>query len=286
MSIVITGATGGLGSLVIQHLLKKIPASEIVVSVRHPEKAPALAEQGIEVRRGDYDDPASLQTAFAGASKLLLISSSLLDDTARVRQHAAAIEAAKKAEVGQIVYTGVAYAEKVGMTLAQVHRATEHALRTTGIPYTVLRNAFYTHIFVNPGLKAAVERGELVTSTGNGKLNTATRNDFALAAATVLTEEGHENKTYELTASQPWSFDELAQLLSQASGKRVIHRSISESEMGAELKQSGMPEGFIPFQIMIYRTIANGEFASTSEDLQKLIGSAFTPLEASVRELF
>ncbi len=286
MSIVITGATGALGSLVVQHLLKKIPASEIVVSVRHPEKASALAEQGIEVRHGDYDDPASLQTAFAGASRLLLISSSLLDDTARVRQHATAIEAAKKAEVGQIVYTGVAYAEKVGMTLAQVHQATEHALHTTGIPYTVLRNAFYTHLFVNPSLKAAVERGELVTSTGSGKLNTATRNDFALAAATVLTEEGHQNKIYELTASQPWSFDELAQLLSQTSGKRVTHHSISESEIGAELKQSGMPEGFIPFQIMIYRAIANGEFASTSEDLRKLIGSAFTSLEVSVRELF
>ena len=286
MSIVITGATGELGSLVVQHLLKKVPASEIVVSVRNPEKASALTEQGIEVRYGDYDEPTSLQKAFTGAEKLLLISSSSFDDIARVRQHASAIEAAKKAGVSRIVYTGVAYAEQVGLTLAQVHQATEHALRTTGIPYTVLRNAFYTHLFVNPGLKAAIERGELVTSTGSGKLNTATRSDFALAAATVLTEEGHENKIYELTASQPWSFDELAQLLSQASGKRVTHRSIPESEIGAELKQSGMPEGFIPFQIMIYRTIANGEFASTSEDLRKLIGSAFTPIEASVRELF
>jgi NAD(P)H dehydrogenase (quinone) len=286
MSIVLTGATGGLGSLVVQHLLKRVPASEIVVSVRHPEKASALAEQGIEVRQGDYDDPASLQQAFAGADKLLIISSSLLDDTARVRQHATAMEAAKKAEVGHIVYTGVAYAEQVGMTLAHVHLASEYALRTTGIPYTVLRNAFYTHLFVNPGLKAAVESGELVTSAGNGKLNTATRNDFARAAATVLAEEGHENKVYELTAAQPWSFDDLAQLLSQASGKKVIHRPVSESEIGTELKQSGTPEGFIPFQIMIYRAIANGEFASTSADLQRLIGSAYTPLEASVRELF
>ena len=286
MSIVITGATGELGSLVVQHLLKKVPASQIIVSVRQPEKASALAEQGIEVRQGDYDDPASLQKAFAGAEKLLIISSPSFDDTARIRQHATAIEAAKKAEVGQIVYTGVAYAEQLGLTLARVHQASEHALRTTGIPYTILRNAFYTHIFVNPGLKAAVERGELVTSAGSGKLNTATRSNFALAAATVLTEKGHENKVYELTASQPWSFDDLAQLLSQASGKRVTHRSVSEAEIGAELKQSGMPEGFIPFQIMIYRAIANGEFASTSEDLQKLIGSAFTPLEESVRELF
>lgn len=286
MSIVITGATGELGGLVVQHLLKKVPASEIVVSVRQPEKATALAEQGIEVRHGDYDDPASLQQAFAGASRLLIISSSSPNDTERIRQHATAIEVAKKVGVGQIVYTGVAYAEQLGLTLARVHQATEQALQTTGIPYTVLRNAFYTHLFVNPGLKAAVERGEMVTSTGSGKLNTATRSNYALAAATVLAEEGHENKIYELTTPQPWNFDELAQILSQASGKKVIHRSVSESEIGTELKQSGMPEGFIPFQIMIYRAIANGEFASTSEDLRKLIGSAFTPIEVSVRELF
>lgn len=286
MSIVITGATGGLGNLVLQHLLKKMSASDIAVSVPHPEKAAALEEQGIEVRLGNYDDPASLEKAFAGASKLLLISSPSLDDSKRVRQHATAIEVAKQVGVGQIVYTSVAYAEQVGMTLAQVHLATEHALRTTGIPYTILRNAFYTHIFVNPGIKEAVERGELVTSTGSGKLNTATRSNYALAAATVLVEEGHENKVYELTAPQPWNFDELAQLLTEVSGKKVVHRSVSNSEIGIELKKSGMPQDFIPFQTQLYRAIANGDFATASGDLQKLIGSALTPLQESVREIF
>lgn len=286
MSIVITGATGELGSLVVQYLLEKVPANTIAVSVRQPEKASALAERGIDVRYGDYDDPASLEKAFAGASKLLLVSSPSYNDTERVRQHATAIEAAKKAGVGQIVYTGLAYAERVSLSLAHVHLATEHALRTTGIPFTVLRNAFYTHVFVNPGLKAAVERGELVTSAGSGKLNTATRDNLALAAATVLAEEGHENKTYELTAPQPWSFDELAQILSEVSGKKVIHRSISESEIGAELRKAGVPEQFIPFQIVLYRAISNGEFASTSGDLQKLIGSKLTSLRESVQQIF
>ncbi len=285
MSIVITGATGNLGGLVIQHLRKKVPASDIVVSVRHPEKAAALAEQGIEVRHGDYDDPASLQKAFAGASKLLLISSPSFDDTERVRQHATAIEVAKNVGVGQIVYTGFAYPEQSSLGLAQVHLATEHSLRTTGIPYTFLRNAFYTHNFVNPDLKKAVEHGELVTSTGNGKLNVVSRNDLALAAATVLAEEGHENKIYELTVPQPWSFDDLAQILSEVSGKKVIHRPVSEPEMEAEMKKAGVPEAFIPFQIIVYRAIANGEFASTSGDLQKLIGNALTPLQESVREV-
>lgn len=285
MSIVITGATGGLGGLIVQHLLEKVPASEIVVSVRHPEKAAALAEHGIEVRHGDYDDPASLQKAFAGASKLLLISSPSFDDTERIRQHATAIEQAKRIGVGQIIYTGFAYAERSSLGLAQVHLATEHALRTTRIPYTVLRNAFYAHIFVNPDLKKAVERGELVTSTGNGKLNAVPRNDLALAAATVLAEEGHENKVYELTAPQPWSLDDLARVLSEVSGKKVVHRAVSEAEMEAELKKAGVPENFIPFQIIVYRAIANGEFASTTGDLQKLIGSALTPLRESVRQV-
>ena len=285
MSIVITSATGNLGGLVVQDLLKKVPASEIVVSVRHPEEAAALAGQGIEVRHGDYDDPASLQKAFAGASKLLLISSPSFDDPARVRQHATAIEAAKNAGVGQIVYTGFAYAEQSTLGLAQVHLATEHALRTTGIPYTVLRNAFYTHIFVNPDLKKAVERGELVTTTGNGKVNAVPRDNLALAAATVLAEDGHQDKIYELTAPQAWSFDELAQVLSEVSGKKVAHRSVSEAEMEAEMRKAGVPENGIFFQLIIYRAIANGEFAPTSDALQKLIGSALTPLQESVRQV-
>ncbi|BCJ88418.1 hypothetical protein skT53_34030 [Effusibacillus dendaii] len=203
----------------------------------------------------------------------------------RIRQHASAVEAAKKAGVGHILYTGFAFAEKSSMSLAHVHLATEHAIRTTGIPFTFLRNALYTHLFVDPGLKAAVERGELVTSAGNGKLNTATRNDLALAAATVLAEEGHENKTYELTSPQSWTFDQLAQILSEVSGKKVTHRHATESDFKEYLLKSGLPEDTANFLVFgMYRPISRGKTASTSGDLQKLIGDSLTSLRESVKE--
>ncbi|CAM3038944.1 SDR family oxidoreductase [Paenibacillus sediminis] len=288
MSIVITGATGALGGLVVDHLLNKnVPASEIVVSVRNVEKGAELASRGIEVRHGDYDDAASLEKSFAGASKLFLVSSPLMDDTVRVRQHATAIEAARNAGVGHIVYTSFAFAEKSTIGLQEVHLATEHMIRTTGIPYTILRNPLYTHIFVNEGLLPAVERGEMITSAGNGKLNVATRNDLALAAATVLAQDGHENKVYNLTAPTAWSFDELAQILSEVSGKKVVHRSTSEAEVVEDLKKAGVAEPLIGFQVYgLYRSVANGELEDTTNDLKNLIGDSITPLKQSVQELF
>lgn len=286
MSIVVTGATGHLGNLVIRHLLNKgVPAGDIAVSVRNPEKAAAFAALGIEVRHGDYDDAASLEKAFAGAAKLLLISSSSLDDTLRIRQHATAVEAAKKAGAGHIVYTGLAFAEKLQTGLENVHLATEHALRTTGIPFTVLRNGFYTDLFANDSLRAIVERGEIVTSAGRGKVNSATRNDLALAAAAVLTGEGHENRVYELASPSPWTFDELAEAVSEVSGKPVKHRSVSAEEAVQDMVRAGVPEGAAQFQAhVIYRAIAEGQLGYASEDLKNLIGSAITPIKETVRQ--
>lgn len=286
MSIVLTGATGQLGGLVLQHLLKKVPASEIAVAVREPEKAYAMTDLGVGVRHGDYNDAASLNKAFAGASKVLIVSSPNHDDTIRIRQHATAVEAAKKAGVGHIYYTGFAFAEKSALPLAHVHLATEHAIRTAGIPYTILRNSLYADLFLNPGLLAAVESGELVSSTGHGKLNTATRNDLALATATVLAEDGHENQAYDLTLTQAWSFDDLAQVLSEVSGQPVAYRSVDSAEMKSILLQSGLPAGVADMMTGIYQTIANGDTSATSGDLEKLIGSKLTTLKQQVEQLF
>lgn len=286
MSIVLTGATGQLGGLVLQHLLKKVPASEIAVAVREPEKAYAMTDLGVEVRHGDYEDAASLKKAFAGAAKVLIVSSPSHDDTVRIRQHATAVEAAKKAGAGHIYYTGFAFAEKSTLPLAHVHLATEHAIRTTGIPYTILRNSLYADLFMNPGLLAAVERGELVSSTGRGRLNTATRRDLALATATVLAEDGHENRAYDLTLPQAWSFDDLAQVLSEVSGRPVTHRAVDSGEIRSVLAQSGMPATVADMMAGIYQTIANGDTSSTSGDLEKLIGSELTTLKQQVEQLF
>ncbi|WP_017727717.1 SDR family oxidoreductase [Halalkalibacterium ligniniphilum] len=283
MSIVVTGATGFLGELVIKHLLKKVPANEIIASVRNVEKASKLAELGVEVRQGDYLDLESMKSSFAEASKVLFISSPDTDNTLRIRQHATVVQAARDAGVQHIAYTGYAFAEESIIPLAHVHLATEYAIRTTGIPYTFLRNALYTEVFVNPELKGSVERGAIVTNTGNGKINSLTRRDLALAAATVLTEEGHENKTYNLVNPQAWSYDELAEIVSEVSGKKVVHQSVSFDEMKSILTNVGLPEPVAELFAGIYHSISEGETSKTSDDLQTLIGAA-TPLKDMVRE--
>jgi len=283
MSIAVTGATGQLGGLVIRHLLKKVPASEIIAVVRDVEKASALAGQGVEVRQGDYNHPESLQKAFAGVSKLLFISSPDADDTLRIVQHANVVKAARDAGVKHIAYTGYAFAEEAKLPLAHVHLATEHAIRTTNIPYTFLRNALYTELFVNEGLRASAESGTLITNAGSGIVNSATRHDLALAAATVLTEEGHENKTYNLVSNQPWTFDDLARILSEVSGKKVVHQSVSFEEEKTILIKAGVPEPFAELTAVIYDAVAKGETSKTSDDLQKLIGT-LTPLKETVKQ--
>ncbi|WP_315971257.1 NAD(P)H-binding protein [Paenibacillus sp. N3.4] len=224
MSIVITGANGQLGSLIINYLLQKVSADQIIACVRNTEKANVYVEQGIEVRFCDYDQPESLEQAFAGASKLLLISSSYPDDTIRMRQHAHVIEAAKKSKVEHLLYTSFAFLGIGTISPSHLHLATEHAILTTGIPHTFLRNALYTDFVGVLGLDAAIAAGELIIYPGNWKFNTVTRHDLALGIATVLSESGHTNKTYELTAPRSWNFEDLVMAISELTGTNVSLR--------------------------------------------------------------
>ncbi|TXK84454.1 SDR family oxidoreductase [Paenibacillus sp. N3.4] len=285
--IVITAATGELGNLVIQHLLKKVPASDIAVSVRNVEKASALADLGIEVRYGDFDNPASMEKAFAGASKLLLISTPEDESISRIRKHISAIEAAKKAGVKHIVYTSFAYADVDAFApLAHVHLATEYGLRASGMPTTILRNTWYQELYINPSLQSYIDSGIIINSAGDGKINTATRDDLALAAAVVLAEEGHENQVYELASSQSWSYEELAGILSTISGKHVTHRSVSDSDSLAGMIHAGLPEGLAQFLVAIASKMAAGTEGRTSKDLEKLIGKKPTSIYDSITQLF
>ena len=286
--IVVTGATGELGQLVVQHLLKKVPASQIAVSVRNVEKAVGLfADQGIEVRYGDYDDPTSLEKAFSGASKLLLISTPLDDAIVRIRKHIDAIAAAKKAGVKHLIYTSFAAIDKGAFPLlGDVHSATEYTLRASGLSTTILRNAFYQEVFVNESLQSLVDSGVIVTSAGNGKINTVERSDLALAAATVLAEEGREDKVYELASSETWNYDELANILSDVSGKNVTHQSMSDSEALERMVNSGVPEGFAHIQIALYNSIADGNEGNVSNDLEDLIGRKPTSIRESITHFF
>ncbi|KIL49410.1 SDR family oxidoreductase [Jeotgalibacillus soli] len=282
MSIVVTGATGGLGNAVIQHLLKKVPASEIIASVRNVDKASDLANQGVEVRYGDYHDFESMKKSFEGAEKVLFISSPDADDTDRIGQHATVAKAARDAGVKHIAYTGFAFGEESNLPLALVHMATEYAIRSTNIPYTFLRNSLYTDVFVNPGLAGAVQSGELVTNAGIGTINAVLRDDLAKAAATVLAEEGHENKSYNLVNPQPWSFDDLAHALTEVSGKEVKHRSVSFEEAKDYLVNIGLPAPIAELSAFIYDGVAKGETSKSSQDLYNLIGTP-TSLKDAVK---
>lgn len=283
---VITGVSGQLGRLVVGYLLSKgIPAQEIRGLARDPQKAADLLELGVEVVQADYDNAASLLAAFSGASRLLFISASSLDNTLRVRQHATVVEAARNAGVGHIIYTGIAFPEKMKLGLENVHLATEYMIRTTNIPYTFLRNSFYMEILVNESLAGIVESGELVTSAASGKMNYVLRKDLALAAATVLSGEGHENKIYELANPHPFSYDEFAALLSEVSGKVITHRAVSPAEAVQSMLQAGLPEGRAKFIVhLIYSAIEAGQFASTSDDLTGLLGSSYTTTKEAIRQ--
>ncbi|WP_424769246.1 SDR family oxidoreductase [Paenibacillus sp. sgz302251] len=286
MSIVITGATGQLGGLVVKHLLdRKVPANQIVAVVRNVEKASALAELGVELRQGDYNDRASLEKAFAGASKLLFIPSpDAHDETLRILQHANVAKAAKDAQVGHIAYYGYAFGETSKLPLAATHMLTEGIIRTTGIPYTFLRNPLYTDVFISPqSVGPAVQFGALVANAGSGKVHTAIRHDLALAGAVVLTEDGHENKIYNLAADTTWTFEELAQTIAKVSGKPVAYNAISFDEQKDLLLGAGLPEGVAIMIAAINQSIAEGETAQTSPDLKKLIGT-LTPLEEIVKQ--
>jgi NAD(P)H dehydrogenase (quinone) len=283
MSIVITGATGHYGNRVIQELLKTIPASEIIASVRNVEKADALAELGIEVRHGDYMDYESMKTSFEDASKVLFVSGPDSDNTLRIRQHANVVQAARDAGVKHIAYTGYAFGETSQIDLAHVHMATEYAIRSTGVPYTFLRNSLYSDVFIDESLAGSVATGELVTNTGDGKLNAVSREDLALAAAAVLTGEGHENKSYNLVNPSPWTFDELAEVVSEVSGKQVSHKKVSFDEMKDYLGNVGLPAPVAELIASIYHTVAAGETGKTSNDLTNLIGQP-TPLKKLVQQ--
>lgn len=274
MKIMVTGATGQLGKLVIQHLLKKVTADQIIAIARNFEKAADLAALGIEIRQADYNAPEFLQEAFRFGTKLLFISSSDTDDTRRVVQHANVVKAACDQNMQHIAYTSFAFAED--NPFARVHLATEHAIHTTRIPYTFLRNGGYMEFFINSSLKSNIKNGTIITNTNNRKVNSVSRSDLALAAAAVLTEDGHENKTYNLVSNDPWSFDDLAATLSEVSGKNFIHQTVSYDEVKSLLVGAGAE-----MTAYIYQTIAEGKMERATDDLQRLIGNQ-TPMKELV----
>lgn len=282
MKILVTGATGKLGSKVVEALLKKIPAGQLAVSVRHPEKAEGLRSLGIEVRHGDFDQPETLEKAFSGIDRLLIISADG-DNETRIRQHSHAVEAAAKAKVGFIAYTSVGNAQESSLFLAPVHSHTEKAILATGIPYSFLRNNWYLENELS-SIQGVLAGAPWVTSAGDGRVGWAPRGDYAEAAAAVLAGSGHENTVYEL-AGKPLTQAEFAAALGAVLGREVPVQQVDDAAYGEIMKGAGVPDFIIPMLVAIQADIRQGALDLTSGDFEKLLGRPATPVAEALPKL-
>ncbi|MDB5064902.1 MAG: family NAD(P)-dependent oxidoreductase [Chloroflexi bacterium] len=220
MTVIVTGASGPLGRLVAENLLARLAPAELVLVTRHPAALSALAARGADVRFGDFDDPASLPKAFAGGRRMLLVSTDAVGR--RVAQHRAAIDAAAAAGVGHVVYTShvnPVAGNPIG-PVAEEHGETEEMLHDRGPAWTVLRFGSFAELQVQPA-SLAVAAGQLVSNAGEGRIVPVSRRDCADAAATVLTTDGHEARTYEITGPQALSQRDLAGVFAEVSGRSV-----------------------------------------------------------------
>ena len=279
MSIVVTGATGHLGRLIVESLLRRgVPADGIVAVGRDVTKIADLGDRGVVVRHADYDDPDSLRSAFAGAEKLMFVSGS--EAGRRVAQHRNVIAAARAAGVGLVVYTSIPKADTVGMRLADEHRVTEQEIIANGLPYVFLRNSWYLENYTAQ-LPSYLEHG-IAGAAGEGRVSAATRADFAEAAATVLTTEGHTNQVYELGGA-PFTMAELAEEVSRHSGRQVNYTDLPQATYAEVLVGAGLPEPYAAVLADSDRGLARGELHVEGDDLEKLIGRPPTPLAEAIR---
>lgn len=282
MKILVTGATGKLGSKVVNTLLQTVPANQVAVSVRNPEKAAELKKRGVEVRQGDFDHPDTLDAAFSGIDRLLIISADG-DNETRIRQHGNAVDAAKRAGVKFIAYTSVANARESKNFLAPTHKATEEMILATGIPYSFLRNNWYLENELST-IQGVLAGAPWVTSAGSGKVGWAVQQDYADAAATVLTGNGHENTTYELSGKL-LTQEEFVSVLGTVLGKQVPVQQVDDAAYGNIMKEAGVPDFVIPMLVEIQRGIREGTLEVESNDFEKLLGRPLTPIHEALSQL-
>ena len=278
--IVITGASGQLGRLVIQSLLTKVPASRIVAAVRNPEKASDLAALGVQIRRADYTDSAFLDAAFQGAEKVLLISSSEVGQ--RLAQHRNAIDAARRAGVSLLAYTSLLHADTSPLGLAGEHVATEAWLAQSGVPFVLLRNGWYTENYL-ASIPPALQHGAFIGNAGEGRIASAARADYAEAAAVVLTTPGQSGKVYELAGDEAYTLAEFSAELSRQSGKAIPYVDLPENDYKAALIGAGLPEPIAGLLADSDSGAAKGGLFDDTRQLGTLIGRPTTPLAVSMR---
>lgn len=278
--IAVTGATGQLGRIVIDALLKKVPAGEIVAAVRTSAKAADLAAQGVIVRQADYSQPETLRAAFAGVDKLLLISGSEVGQ--REAQHKAVIEAAQAAGVGFIAYTSLLHADTSPLGLGAEHRATEALLKASGIPFALLRNGWYTENYA-ASIPPALAHHAFIGAAGEGRIASAARQDYAEAAAEVMTREDQAGNVYELSGDDSYTLAQFAAEIAAQSGEKVDYVNLSQADFAAALKGAGLPEGLAEMLADSDAGAEKGGLFDDSHQLSKLIGRPTTSWQAVIR---
>ncbi|MGW3650181.1 NAD(P)H-binding protein [Streptomyces sp. NPDC000878] len=277
MSIVVTGATGHLGRHVVEQLLEKVPADQITAVVRDAEKASGFAARGVKIAVANYNEPETFDGVIAAGDKVLLISGNEFDK-GRVGQHKVVLDAAKAAGAALLAYTSAP--GTLTATLADDHKGTEAAILESGVPYSLLRNGWYNENYTEQ-LAVALEHG-VTQAAGEGKVASAARADYAAAAVAVLTGEGHENSTYELSGDTAWTFAEYAAEVSKQSGKDVPYNAVPVEVFIGILTGAGLPEGFAAILAGVDAAIEQGQLAGTPGDLSRLTGRPTTPIAESI----
>lgn len=274
--IIVTGATGKLGRRTVERLLERVPADRVGVSVRDPRKAQALADRGVRVRQGSFDDPASLVHAFEGAEQVLLVS---LDRTGEecVAGHRTAIDAAVKAGVGRILYTSqMGAAHDSRFQACRDHARTEDLLRATGLPWTALRNGFYATSALQ-FLESARHTGDIALPA-DGPVAWTGHEDLAEATAAILTEEGRfEGPTPALTGPAALDFGAVAEIASRATGRPFTRTVVPDDAFREQALAHGAPAPIADLMLSIFAAARDGEFATVDPTLAGLIGRAPAP---------
>jgi NAD(P)H dehydrogenase (quinone) len=278
--IAVTGANGQLGHLVVEGLSKELPGIQIVAAVRNPETASSLVKLGVQVREGDYSRPETLNTAFQGVKRVLLVSAASVSQ--RFELHKAVIDASKEARVELIVYTSLLRADSSEIFLAREHKQTEDYIRASGLPFVILRNGWYLENHTS-SLRRAVDQGALIGSSNEGRFASASRADYAAAAAAVLTQPISRNKTYELAGDRSFSMAELASEISRQLGRDVQYKNLSSEEYSAVLLSLGLPQMTVDVIIDADRNAITGDLDSSSRDLSGIIGRPTTTLSDAVK---
>jgi NAD(P)H dehydrogenase (quinone) len=278
MSIVVTAATGQLGRLVVASLLDRgVDPAQIVATGRSTERLSTFAQQGVRVAELDYSKP--VDGVISAGDTVLLISGSEVGQ--RIEQHRNVIELAQKAGAARIVYTSVLRAVRTTLAIAPEHVATEQTLKASGVAYTILRNGWYTENYA-PAFAQAAASGAVITSASDGRISAATRQDFAEAAAAVLTGDGHDGATYELGGDTAFTMRELADTFATVLDRPIELHNLSGEEHRAALLGAGLDQGTADFLVLLDRNTADGELATDTADLSRLIGHPTTPVAETV----